>query len=152
MLRRPSIKLRGSPRGPLLKPLREAIAAAEKEAKKGKKPGKSKVITPPLLLTKTSTASPSQNPASGIPLLHSSQCQDYSSSHHHPSWTLQEVLCMFRSSSSLGPYCPLMGKCMVRCLTFSTCRLTRVHIIFLHIKLNFFIFFCINSLLYMKNN
>ena len=34
----------------------------EKGAKKGEKPGKSKVITPQLLLTKTSTATPSQNP------------------------------------------------------------------------------------------
>jgi hypothetical protein len=43
------------------KAVREA-AAAEKEAKKGEKLGKSKVITPQLLLTETSTASPSQNP------------------------------------------------------------------------------------------
>jgi hypothetical protein len=37
-------------------------AAAEKEGKKGQKPGKSKVITPQLLLTETSTATPSPNP------------------------------------------------------------------------------------------
>jgi hypothetical protein len=35
---------------------------AEKGAKKGEKPGKSKVITSQLLLTETSTATPSQNP------------------------------------------------------------------------------------------
>jgi hypothetical protein len=35
---------------------------AEKGAKKGEKLGKSKVITPQLLLTETSTATPSQNP------------------------------------------------------------------------------------------
>jgi hypothetical protein len=39
--------------------LREATTAAEKEAKKAKKSGKSKAITPPLLLTETSTALPS---------------------------------------------------------------------------------------------
>jgi hypothetical protein len=44
------------------KTMREATAAAEKEAKKAEKPGNSKVITPPLLLTETSTTSPSQNP------------------------------------------------------------------------------------------
>jgi hypothetical protein len=37
-------------------------AAAEKEGKKGQKLGKSKVITPQLLLTETSTATPSPNP------------------------------------------------------------------------------------------
>jgi hypothetical protein len=37
-------------------------AAAEKEGKKGQRPGKSKVITPQLLLTETSTATPSPNP------------------------------------------------------------------------------------------
>jgi hypothetical protein len=41
---------------------REATAAVEKEAKKAEKSGKSKAITPPLLLTETSIASPSQNP------------------------------------------------------------------------------------------
>ena len=41
---------------------REASAAVEKEAKKVEKSGKSKAITPPLLLTKTSIASPLQNP------------------------------------------------------------------------------------------
>jgi hypothetical protein len=46
----------------IAKAVREASAAAEKEAKKGEKPGKSKVITLPLLLTETSTVSPSQNP------------------------------------------------------------------------------------------
>ena len=55
------------------KAVREA-AVIEKEAKKGEKPGKSKVMTPQLLLTEISTASPSQNPTSGIPHLHSSQC------------------------------------------------------------------------------
>ena len=44
------------------KAMREAIAAVVKEAKKGEKPGKSKVIILPLLLTETSTTSPSQNP------------------------------------------------------------------------------------------
>ena len=43
------------------KVVREA-AVAEKEAKKGEKPGKSKVITLQLILTETSSASPSQNP------------------------------------------------------------------------------------------
>jgi hypothetical protein len=42
------------------KAMREGTA--EKGAKKGEKPGKSKVITPELLLTETSTAMPSQNP------------------------------------------------------------------------------------------
>jgi hypothetical protein len=37
-------------------------ATAEKEGKKGEKPGKSKVITPQLLLTETSTTTPSPNP------------------------------------------------------------------------------------------
>jgi hypothetical protein len=37
-------------------------AAAEKEGKKGQRPGKSKVITPQHLLTETSTATPSPNP------------------------------------------------------------------------------------------
>jgi hypothetical protein len=37
-------------------------AAVEKEGKKGQRPGKSKVITPQLLLTETSTATPSPNP------------------------------------------------------------------------------------------
>jgi hypothetical protein len=41
--------------------VREATTAVEKEVKKDEKPRKSKVITPPLLLTETSTASPSQN-------------------------------------------------------------------------------------------
>ena len=41
--------------------LREAIAVAEREAMKVEKSGKSKAITPPAFLTKTSTASPSQN-------------------------------------------------------------------------------------------
>ena len=43
------------------KAMREAIIVVEKEAKKGEKPRKSKVITLPLLLTKTSTTLPSQN-------------------------------------------------------------------------------------------
>jgi vacuolar-type H+-ATPase subunit H len=46
----------------IAKALREATAVAEKEAKKAKKSGKSKALTPPLLLTKTSIASSSQNP------------------------------------------------------------------------------------------
>jgi hypothetical protein len=37
-------------------------STAQKGAKKGEKPRKSKVITPQLLLTETSTATPSQNP------------------------------------------------------------------------------------------
>jgi hypothetical protein len=41
------------------KAVREATAAAEKEARKGEKLRKSKIITPPLLLTETSTTSPS---------------------------------------------------------------------------------------------
>jgi hypothetical protein len=44
------------------KAMREATVAAEKEARKTEKSGKSKAITPPLLLTETSYASPSQNP------------------------------------------------------------------------------------------
>jgi hypothetical protein len=44
------------------KTVREATVVAGKGAKKGEKPGKSKVVTPQLLLTETSTASPSQNP------------------------------------------------------------------------------------------
>jgi hypothetical protein len=44
------------------KAFREATTAAEKEVMKAEKLGKSKAITPPLLLTKTSYASPSQNP------------------------------------------------------------------------------------------
>ena len=46
----------------ITKTKREATTATEKEAKKAKKPGNSKVITPPLLLTETSTILPSQNP------------------------------------------------------------------------------------------
>jgi YesN/AraC family two-component response regulator len=42
--------------------LREATAVAEKEAMKAEKSGNSKAITPLAFLTKTSTASPSQNP------------------------------------------------------------------------------------------
>jgi hypothetical protein len=44
------------------KAVKEATAVAEKEGKKGEKPGKSKVITLALLLTKTSITLPSQNP------------------------------------------------------------------------------------------
>jgi hypothetical protein len=44
------------------KAVKEATAGAEKGTKKGEKPGKSKVITPQLLLTETSAAMPSQNP------------------------------------------------------------------------------------------
>jgi hypothetical protein len=44
------------------KALKESSAAAEKEAKKAKKSGKSKAITPLILLTEISYASPSQNP------------------------------------------------------------------------------------------
>jgi hypothetical protein len=47
-------------------------------------------------------------PASGIPPVHGYCCQDFSRSHHRPSWTLQGELCMYRSSSSLDPFCPLM--------------------------------------------
>jgi hypothetical protein len=47
-------------------------------------------------------------PASGIPPVHSYHCQDFSRSHHRPSWTLQGELCMYMSSSSLDPFCPLM--------------------------------------------
>jgi hypothetical protein len=46
-------------------------------------------------------------PASGIPPVYSYHCQDFSRSHHRPSWTLQGELCMYRSSS-LDPFCPLM--------------------------------------------
>jgi topoisomerase IA-like protein len=46
----------------IAKAVREATTAKDKEAKKGEKPGKSKVITPQPLLTETSTASPLQNP------------------------------------------------------------------------------------------
>jgi hypothetical protein len=38
-------------------------------------------------------------PASKIPPVHSSHCQDFSISHYRPSWTLQGELCMYRSSS-----------------------------------------------------
>jgi hypothetical protein len=44
------------------KALRESTAAKGKEGKKVEKPGKSKAITPALLLTETSYASPSHNP------------------------------------------------------------------------------------------
>jgi hypothetical protein len=44
------------------KALRDSTAAAEKEARNAEKLGKLKVITTPPLLTKTSYASPSQNP------------------------------------------------------------------------------------------
>jgi hypothetical protein len=47
-------------------------------------------------------------PASGILPVHNSHCQDFSRSHHRPSWTLQGVLCMYSNSSSLDPFCPLM--------------------------------------------
>jgi hypothetical protein len=45
-----------------VKALMDSIAAAEKEARKAENSGKSKAITPPLLLTETSYALPSQNP------------------------------------------------------------------------------------------
>jgi hypothetical protein len=45
--------------------LRDSITAAEKEARKAERLGKSKAISPPLLLTETSYASPSQNPRKG---------------------------------------------------------------------------------------
>jgi hypothetical protein len=45
-----------------IKAVRDTIAVAGKDAKKGEEPGKSKVITPTLLLIETSTALPSQNP------------------------------------------------------------------------------------------
>jgi hypothetical protein len=41
------------------KVLREATATVEKEARRAEKSGKSKAITPPILLTETSIASPS---------------------------------------------------------------------------------------------
>jgi hypothetical protein len=44
------------------KALIEAIATAEKEARKAENSEESKAITPPLLLTETSIALPSQNP------------------------------------------------------------------------------------------
>jgi hypothetical protein len=47
-------------------------------------------------------------PASGIPPVHSYHCQDFSRSHRRPSWTLQGEVCMYMSSSSLDPFCPLM--------------------------------------------
>ena len=47
-------------------------------------------------------------PVSGIPLVYSSHSQDFSRSHHQPSWTLQRVLCKYRNSSFLDPFCPLM--------------------------------------------
>ena len=47
-------------------------------------------------------------PASGILLVHNSHCQDFNKLHHRPSWTLQGGLCMYKSSSSLDPFCPLM--------------------------------------------
>jgi hypothetical protein len=45
----------------IAKAVRDATAAAGKDAKKGEKLGKFKVITPTLLLTETSTASPTQD-------------------------------------------------------------------------------------------
>ena len=44
------------------KAVREATTTTEKEGKKGEKPGKSKVITLPLLLTETSIITSSQVP------------------------------------------------------------------------------------------
>jgi septal ring factor EnvC (AmiA/AmiB activator) len=87
------------------KALRETTATTAKEARKT---GKSKTQSSPLHLTELPLYRRHRIPVSGIPLLHSSQYQDCSSLHHHPSWTLQGALCMFRSSSSLVPYCPLM--------------------------------------------
>ena len=61
MLKRPQTALKEAMRA-IAKAMREAIAAAKNEAKKVEKSRKSKAITPPLLLTETSTASPLQNP------------------------------------------------------------------------------------------
>jgi hypothetical protein len=47
-------------------------------------------------------------PASGIPPVHNYHCQDFSRSHHRPSWTLQGELSMYTSYSFLVPFCPLM--------------------------------------------
>jgi hypothetical protein len=84
-------------------------STAQKGAKKGEKPGKSKVITPQLLLTETSTATPSQNLRkrdSSIAHLSVSRLQQLAS----PSLmdSAGGGVCMFRSTSSLDPYFPLM--------------------------------------------
>ena len=47
-------------------------------------------------------------PTRRIPPIHSSHYQDFSKSHHRPSWTLQGGLCMYRNSSFLDPFYPLM--------------------------------------------
>jgi hypothetical protein len=83
-------------------------STAQKGAKTGEKPGKSKVITPQLLLTETSTATPSQNSRkrdSSIAHLSVSRLQQLAS----PSFMDSAGgVCMFRSISSLDPYFPLM--------------------------------------------
>jgi hypothetical protein len=93
---------------------KEATKAKDKAAKQPKKGGRasrSKIVaapSPPILMTKTSTASPSQNPRkrdSSFAQLSVSRLQRL---YHRPSWTLQGAVCMFRSSSSLALYCPLM--------------------------------------------
>ena len=76
--------------------------------KKGEKPGKSEVITPQLLLTETSIATPSQNPRkrdSSLAQLSVSRLQQLAS----PSFMDSAGgVCMFMNTSSLDPYCPLM--------------------------------------------
>jgi hypothetical protein len=92
----------------IAKALREATAVAEKEARKAKKSGKSKALTPPLLLTNASIASPSQHPRkrdASFAQLSVSRLQQITSSALMDS---TGGLCMFKSSSSLDPFYPLM--------------------------------------------
>jgi hypothetical protein len=88
--------------------LREATTTTEKEARKIEKLGKSKALTPPLLLTNASIASPSQHPRkrdASFAQLSVSRLQQITSSALMDS---TGGLCMFKSSSSLDPFYPLM--------------------------------------------
>jgi hypothetical protein len=90
------------------KDAKKAKEKEKKETKKGEKSGKSKPSTPPLLLTETSYASPSQNPRkrdASIAQLSLSRLQQITS----PVFMdFAGGLCGFTSSSSLDPFCPLM--------------------------------------------
>jgi hypothetical protein len=88
----------------------KAKEKAKKEAKRVEKSGKSKISTPPHLLTETSIASQSQNPCK-----RDASCAQFSLSRLQQitSSALMDSIrggghCMCRSSSSLDPFCLLM--------------------------------------------
>jgi hypothetical protein len=103
MPKEPRLRLKGRPRGPRTRQKGMLRKVGDQ--------GSQRQWLPPLLhlcCHRLPLQHSHRNHTSGIPPVHSSHCQDFSRSHHWPSWTLQGGLCMYKSSSSLDPFCPLM--------------------------------------------